>query len=95
MSDNEKETLHVVARLRVERLTGMGETFDKKQMRFNEIVSCALRFYPACPEGGVEELVASCFPELYGIENSLYVKGRPMWSVLETEYGWMLPMSAE
>ena len=25
---------------------------DKKQLRFNEIVACAARFYPADPRGG-------------------------------------------
>lgn len=59
---------------------------DRKQLRFNEIVACALRFYPTNPAAGVRELVQSCSR---GCEE-LYVKGRPMWQELNERYGWMI-----
>jgi hypothetical protein len=58
---------------------------DKRQMRFNEIVDCALRFYPAAPFDGVAELVRACDKSASG----LYVHGDPMWHRLGASYGWM------
>lgn len=58
---------------------------DKKQLRFNEIVACAARFYPADPRGGVRELVQSCDRS----NPDLYVKNDPMWHRLTTSYAWM------
>lgn len=60
---------------------------DKKQLRFNDIVRVALRYYPSAAMSGVAELVRSCDRA----EPSLYVAKAPMWQVLEDRYGWMFP----
>lgn len=79
--DHEKH-LHGIARDLAENLIDP----DKKQLRFNEIVSAALDFYPQYPIDGVRELVASCDRS----NPALYVSKRPMWSTLRHEYGWMM-----
>jgi hypothetical protein len=60
---------------------------DKKQLRFNDIVRVARRFYPSLVIYGVAELVQSCDRAA----PSLYVAKAPMWQVLEDRYGWMFP----
>lgn len=62
---------------------------DKKQVRFNDIVRVAERFYPTRPDLGVIELVQSCDKTCV----SLYVAGDPMWQRLEQHYGWMSPIA--
>jgi len=60
---------------------------DRKQLRFNDIVATARSHYLRNVEAGVIELVEACdrsSPELY-------VKGAPMWQVLNQQYAWMTP----
>lgn len=73
--------LHEHARKEAEKLLDP----DRKQLRFNEIVSAAKRFYPSDPMAGVSELVQSCDRSC----SELYVKGAPMWKVLEEDYAWL------
>lgn len=75
-------TLHAAARDRALKLKDP----DKKQLRFNEIVQCALRFYPADPIGGVRELVNACDRAC----EALYVKNNPMHESLMRDYAWMV-----
>lgn len=79
MSDD----LHAVARERAASLIDP----DRKQLRWNDIVACAERFYPSNPKDGVCELVDACDRA----KADLYVAKRPMWDVLRNEYGWMSP----
>lgn len=58
---------------------------DKKQLRFNEIVETAARFYPGSERAGVRELVRSCDKS-----DLLYVKGHPMWQTLNEQYRFYL-----
>ena len=76
--------LHLLAR---QIAVGLKEP-DKKQLRFNEIVNAAQRFYND-PVAGVRELVLSCDKH----NHDLYVAKRPMWDVLNREYGWMVQNS--
>jgi hypothetical protein len=76
------EELHALARDRAARLTNP----DRKQLRFNDIVSCALRFYPADPAAGVRELVDACDRD----QAEMYVAKSPMWRDLGDRYSWML-----
>jgi hypothetical protein len=73
--------LHSVARARAEALAEP----DRKQLRFNEIVDCAVRFYSADPLSGVLELVDSCDKA----QPELYVAKSPMWKTLRDQYAWM------
>ena len=73
--------LHALAR----DVAGTLMSPDRKQLRFNEIVTAAGKFYPAAPEEGVRELVQSC-----DRGGSLYVAGQPMWASLNNRYRWML-----
>lgn len=73
--------LHATARAVAETL----EAPDRKQLRFNEIVSVAMRFYPGNMEAGVRELVEACDRA----KLDLYDKKRPMWMALRDDYGWM------
>lgn len=73
------EELHILAREEAARLNDG----DKKQLRFNEIVECAIAFYRD-PKAGVSELVQSC-----DRSSPLYVKGRSMAQALFAEYAWM------
>jgi len=77
------DALQILAREVAETLTDP----DRKQIRFNDIVRVAKRFYPDNPAAGVRELVRSCDRE----DHTLYVAKAPMWEVLETQYGWMQP----
>lgn len=77
------EKLHELARLEASNL----EQPDKKQLRFNDIVRVAKRFYQSDLEAGIRELVRSCDKAC----PSLYVAGKPMWQTLETDYAWMAP----
>lgn len=77
MSDH----LHAIARERAATLIDP----DRKQLRWNEIVACAERFYSSNPHDGVRELVDACDRA----KPDLYVAKRPMWKVLNDEYGWM------
>lgn len=74
----EAEELHKVAREAAEEY----EDLDKKQLRFNDIVETAIKFYNN-PEDGVRELVDACSKQ-----SPLYVKKRPMWEILNKEYLW-------
>ncbi|MBC7282596.1 hypothetical protein [Hoeflea sp.] len=76
------EELHVRARECASDLANP----DKKQLRFNEIVATARAFYPNDVAGGVVELVKSCDAE----DDTIYVKGRPMWAELRERYAWMI-----
>jgi hypothetical protein len=58
--------------------------YDKKQLRYNEIVGVSIAFYKN-PFEGVRELFESCFKD-----SSLYTKGQPMWKSLSDDYKWML-----
>ena len=71
--------LHVEAR----RLAELLRDPDKKQLKFNDIVNAARRFYND-PDYGVRELVESCDKT-----SLLYVAKKPMWQTLDTEYNWM------
>jgi hypothetical protein len=86
------EDLHKLARNRTEVLKHVGLRFDKNQLRYNEIVFCARRFYPEDICGGVVDLVDSCFVDypFSEIKNPMYVKGAPMWETLNRDYVWML-----
>lgn len=81
MTDDLIARLHDVAREAAAQL----EDPDRKQLRFNEIVNCAMVFYRADPMGGVVELVQACDRS----HVDLYVRGGPMHRVLMDEYGWM------
>lgn len=74
------EYLHRFAR---ERAEGLARP-DKGQLRFNDIVRCALAFYEDAT-AGVRELVAACDKD----NATLYSKGAPMWQSLEENYQWM------
>lgn len=76
-----EEHLQTVARFEAGRLTSP----DKKQLRFNEIVTCATQFYPGSEIAGIRELVEACDKV-----SPAYVSKRPMWQVLRDNYGWML-----
>ena len=83
MSDRpDHEALHALARTTATAITDP----DRKQLRFNEIVDTAWRFYPADPEAGVREMVSACDRA----QTDLYIKGQPMWATLQDQYGWML-----
>lgn len=58
---------------------------DRKQMRFNEIISVAKSHYYGNPAAGVVEIVQSCDREC----PELYVKNAPMWATLRDHYAWM------
>jgi hypothetical protein len=73
------EELHAIARERAEQIASP----DRKQLRFNDIVSTAVQFYND-PAVGVRELVDACDKDC-----ALYVKGAPMWQTLRADYGWM------
>jgi len=61
---------------------------DKRQLRFNDIVATAKRFYPHHPESGVVELVLACDKR-----SNLYTTRKdPMWLTLQTQYEWMVPL---
>jgi len=75
------DALYTLAR----SLAANAEAFDKKQLRFNDIVETAKRFYND-PAEGVIELTDSCRPD-----SPLYIKKQPMWQTLNTQYSWMLP----
>ena len=76
-----EKKLHKYAREVTETL----EDLDKKHLRFNDIVSTALKFYGPNPFGGVKELVESC-----DRNSCLYVHKSPMWKSLNENYEWML-----
>ena len=71
---------------------------DRKQLRFNDIVSVARSHYPSDMRAGVVELVGACdrvrcYDTQDGfkiIDNELYVKGAPMWQTLRDQYAWMV-----
>lgn len=65
------------------------QEFDKKQLRFNEIVLCAKTFYNN-PMEGVKELVESCMTH-----TTLYVRKNPMWYELTANHGWMLQLKKD
>lgn len=69
----------------VDHLAKSGANFDKKQLRFNDIVRVAKVFYPKDVAGGITELVCSCDKT-----DPLYVPKQPMWKTLEDAYGWMI-----
>ena len=73
-------SIQAFARTCAETITDL----DRKQLRFNEIIAAAMRFYPNDPYSGVRELVKSC-----DRSSSLYVHKRPMWQVLADNYGWI------
>lgn len=77
--------LHEVAREESRRLISP----DKKQLKFNEIVHCAMTFYTGNETSGVRELVRSCDK----VDQS-YVAKKPMWAVLRDQYAWMLDDAA-
>lgn len=79
--DAVRSMLHVFAR----SLAGDLIEPDKRQLRFNEIVECVLRFYPSAVFDGVSELVRACDKSASG----LYLKDDPMWHRLSVAYGWM------
>lgn len=74
------EELHSYAR---ELVAAIGDV-DKKQLRYNDIVTCAKVFYNN-PKDGVRELIVSCSKG-----DPLYVSKRPMADVLLNEYRWMI-----
>ena len=78
----EGREMHEFARGIAERLLDP----DRRQLRFNEIIACAVDFYPNDVSGGIAELVQSCDRA----HASLYVKAAPMWQVLRSQYGWIL-----
>lgn len=87
--------LFALAREADEMLRSKGLRPDKKQLRFNEIIPVAKRFYPADPKAGVRELVSACFPQRRLkdgslVDNELYVKKDPMWKSLSDNYAWMV-----
>ena len=81
------EDLQTYAR---EVAAGLAEP-DKKQLRFNEIIRAARRFYASDPRAGVREIVLSCDKA----QSDLYVAKSPMWQVLSDAYGWMFPEDAK
>jgi len=82
MSDD--EYLYKLARNVASTLTNP----DKKQLRFNDIVSAAKLFYANNPEAGILELVQACDKD----NHALYVKGCSMHESLRLHYGWMIPV---
>lgn len=75
------EVLHRIAREYASRFSDI----DKKQLRFNEIVTCAKKFYPQNAVAGVQEIIESCSKQ-----SPLYVPKQPLYKTLDLEYGWML-----
>ena len=63
---------------------------DKKQLRFNDIVECAIVYYQPDPFGGVRELILSCDKD----KGCLYIKGTSMVEELTNQYTWMLDHQA-
>lgn len=58
---------------------------DKRQLRFNDIIAIAKRFYPNDVEGGVVELTRACDKQ-----SELYTTRKdPMWQTLGEHYTWM------
>lgn len=80
--NEEDDRLHRLARQVADTLSDP----DKKQLKFNEIVSAAKEFYPLAVEEGVVELVQSCDR----MQTDLYVSKSPMWEVLNEQYRWMI-----
>lgn len=87
--------LHAIARGEARLLISP----DKKQLSLNDIVTVALSHYPSDPIGGIRELVQSCGRlRVYSydetgcdlVANEGYVKGAPMWEVLQKNYAWMV-----
>ena len=77
-----REELHAEARQQVDRLKTLGVVFDKKQLRFNDIVETAIRygrcsavFDPAAARRGLVEAISACIPN-----DPMYVeKPNPMY----------------
>ena len=78
--------LHAIARKHADRITTTGADLDRKQLRFNDIVECAVRFYPSTIEAGVIELVNACDRN----QPDLYLHKSPMWQTLSEQYKWMI-----
>lgn len=85
----DEEKLHSYARERVTALKAVGVVFDKKQLRFNDIVDVGL-FYAACGDNvstdivyaGICDAVDACIPE-----NPMHI---PKGSVQTMIQDWMM-----
>jgi hypothetical protein len=77
------EELHTYARGYAERKSN--EDFDRKLLRFNDIIACAKTFYPNTLLSGIREGVDSCIRG-----NSMYVPKRNLPTELSTNYRWLL-----
>lgn len=74
-------SLHSLARSEA----SLYDDLDRKQLRFNNIVETAVRFYSCDPCAGVKELVLSS-----SRASTLYVPNDPMTEQLNLNYQWML-----
>lgn len=89
------ERLHGEARLDVALGRMNGRVYDKKQLRFNEIVQTALDYTdcgsPARVEvafAGMREAIDACAPTRFdGTPNEMYVEGGSVRSLVQP---WML-----
>lgn len=81
------EELHIEARRYTEQRKAAGAIFDKKMLRFNDIVAVG-RFYGQCGDGlaaiaGVREAVDACVKG-----DPQYVPGRGPLTMIQP---WMVP----
>lgn len=63
---------------------GSNRDLDRQQLKYNEIVNTAKLFYPS-PVDVVIELFQSCIKD-----SPLYVRKKPMWLELQSNYKWMI-----
>lgn len=80
-TDISTDYLHEFARQRASEMPGI----NMKLVRWNDIVSVALKFYPTNPKAGVVECLQSCRPgdPMYDGKNTLAKS-------LEDNYQWMI-----
>lgn len=73
--------LHIYARKCVE----LYKNIDKKQLKYNDIVICAQKFYYTDAKKGIEKLIESCDKNSF-----FYVKGNPMAESLMKKYQFLI-----
>ena len=79
-----EDEIHIRARAEVLRRKASGVQFDKKQLRFNDIVFTALRYgeTPALRKAGMNEAIDACV-----IGDPMHVPGGSVCDIVDS---WML-----
>jgi hypothetical protein len=84
-----RDKLHAIVRADVDAINSSGRVFDKKQLRFNDIVEAGMRYGAVSSEfsenaaiWGAKEAVLACV-----VGDPMYVKGG---SVLDIVPEWMV-----